>query len=332
MRIAVLVCAVLVALLAVQPVAARLIDKNYHETFDVKEGMKLILLHGDGDVTITPWDQDVIDVKIRYHADITSLGFGVEVDFKAEFKEMDNTVFVKGTEGGTAGIFFMRSTNEYEHSYTISAPSYVILELRGDDGDVEISGWRAAMDCALDDGDVSISDVVCDRLEIDFEDGDVELVGVTGEVALRGDDGDVAVSNSTFKHALFSVEDGSIDVMDTAGHFEVSVDDGDVDFRRVTSALIDIRGNDGDVDLDLIVGPEFHTNVATDDGDVTMRLSGELSFDYLVTMDDGDVDVYMDDATDTEADDHRVSGVVGDGEGHVRIRTSDGDVTIMSGG
>ena len=53
---------------------------------------------------------------------------------------------------------------------------------------------------------------------------------------------------------------------------------------------MDTRGNDGDVDLDLTIGPESHISVATDDGDVTMRLSGELSFDYLVTMDDGDVD------------------------------------------
>jgi DUF4097 and DUF4098 domain-containing protein YvlB len=331
MRTTVFVCAVLVALLVCQPAAARMIDKNYHETFDVEEGIKLILLHGDGDVVITPWDQDVIDVKIRYHANVTSVGFGVEVDFNADFKQAGDAVIVKGSEGGTAGIFFLRSTNEYEYTYTISAPSYVILELRGDDGDVELSGWRAGVDCELDDGDVSMDGVV-GGIEIDLEDGDVKLTGLVGELAVRGDDGDVTVSESTLKHAFFSLEDGSIDVMDSAGQFEVTVDDGDVDFRRVTAGIVDIRGNDGDVDLDLKVDAEAHINVATDDGDVTMRLSGELSFDYLVTMDDGDVDIHLDGVTDTETDDHRVSGTVGGGAGHVRVRTSDGDVTIVSGG
>ena len=331
MRATVLVFASLVVLFACTPAAARMIDKDYHETFDVQAGAKLILLHGDGDVVITPWDKDVIDVNVRYRADVTAVGFGVEVDFKAEFKQTGDTVIVKGVEGGSAGIFFIRSTNEYEYSYTVFAPSYVTLELRGDDGDVEVSGWRAPIDCVIDDGDVKMSDVTGNTVEVKFEDGDIHLAGLTCDLALRGDDGDITVSNSTFRHALFSGEDGSIDVMDSSGDFEVSVDDGDLDFRRVTAGVIDIRGNDGDVDLDVLIDAGSHLNVATDDGDVTMRLSGELSFDYLVTMDDGDVDIYLDDATDTETDDHRVSGVVGSGEGHVRVRTSDGDVTIVNG-
>ncbi len=330
MRAMVFVCAVLAGLLVCQPAFARVIDKDYHETFDVTAGAKLVLLHGDGDVVITPWDQDVIDVKVRYHAEIKSVGFGTEVDFKAEFNRSGDTIIVKGNEGGTAGIFFVRSTREYQYSYTVSAPSYVVLELRGDDGDVKVSGWRAGIDCELDDGDIDMSDVA-GVVDIDLEDGDIKLTGLTGELAVRGDDGDVAVSKSALKHALFSLEDGSIDVMDSSGQFEVTVDDGDVDFRRVTCGVVDIRGNDGDVDLDLTIDPKAHINVATDDGDVTIRLGGELSFDYLITMDDGDVDVQLDEVTDSEAGDHRVSGTVGGGKGLLRVRTSDGDVTIVSG-
>ena len=331
MRAMVLVCAVCVAMLACQPATARMIDKNYHETLEVEEGMKLILLHGDGDVVITPWDQDVIDVKIRYHAEVTSVGFGTEMDFKADFKQTGDSVIVRGSEGGTAGIFIFHSRNEYEYTYTITAPSYVLLELRGDDGDVELSGWRAGIDCELDDGDLKMDDVVTGDIEIDFEDGDVRLSGLTGDLGLRGDDGDVVVTKSTFGHALFSVQDGSIDVMDSAGHCEMRADDGDIDFRRVTVGIVDISVNDGDVDLDVKVDPATHINVSADDGDVTMRLGGEQSFEYLVTMDDGDVDIFLDDATDTESSEHRVSGTVGAGEGHVRVATQDGDVTIGDG-
>ena len=319
-----------IALFVCQPASARMIDKDYHETFDVAEGTKLILLHGDGDVTITPWDKDAIDIQVRYHAEVTSVGIGKEVDFTVDFKQTGDSVIVRGNEGGTAGIFFFRAMNEYEYTYTVSAPSYLVLELRGDDGDVEVSGWRADIDCRLDDGDLEAHDVAA-RVEIDLEDGDVRLSELTGDLDLRGDDGDVTISESTFKHALLSVEDGAIDIMDSSGDFEISVDDGDIDLARVSAGNVDVRGNDGDVDLDIAVVPEIHINVSTDDGDVTMRLSGELSFDYLITMDDGDVDVYLDDATDTKTDDHRVSGVLGGGAGHVRVRTSDGDVTILSG-
>lgn len=330
MRTMAYVCAVLVGVLVCLPASARMVDKDYHETFAVKDGMKLILFHGDGDVAITPWDKDIIDVKIRYHADVKSVGFGVEVDFTADFKQTDDAVIVKGNEGGTAGIFVMTATNEYEYTYTVSAPSYIALELRGDDGDVEVTGWRAGVDCKLDDGDINMDDMT-DSVRVDVQDGDVRLTGLKGELTVSGDDCDVVVSASTLEHALVSVEDGSVDVMDSAGRFEIVLDDGDVDFRRVTAGIVDIRGNDGDMNLDLAIAREANINVATDDGDVTVRLSGELSFDYLVTMDDGDVDVDLDGVTDKETSEHRVSGTVGDGRGLVRIRTSDGDVTIVSG-
>ena len=328
MRRAVFMCALFAVLLALQPAAARMVDKDYQETFDAEEGMKLVLFHGDGDVTVTPWDKDVIDVKVRYHAEIKSVGFGKETEFTVDFNQTGNSVIVRGREGGTAGIFIFLTSDEYEYSYTVSAPSYVTLELRGDDGDVEVSGWRSDIDCRLDDGDVSLDDVSSVHTRIHIEDGDITLTKLTGDVTVNGDDGDVTVSKSALGHAMFSVEDGDVDVTDSSGNFEVTVDDGDVDFRRVAAGVVDVRGNDGDIDLDLGVDPEFHINVATDDGDVTLRLSGELSFDYLVTMDDGDVDVYLDGASDSETSDHRVSGIVGAGEGHVRVKTSDGDVTI----
>jgi hypothetical protein len=331
MKAAVIVSIALAALVVSQQASARTVDKNYHETFDVSEGMKLVLYHGDGDVTVTPWDKDVVDVRVRYHGEITSVGIGKEADFTVDFKQTDDAVIVRGNEGGASGIFFFRSTSEYEYFYTISAPSYLVLELSGDDGDVELSGWRADINCELDDGDITMADVSNATIEIDHEDGDVSLADISGDIALRGDDGDVTVANGEFGHALFSLEDGAVSVADASGNFELSIDDGDIDFRRVVVGNVDIRGNDGDVDLDVEVDPETTVSVSTDDGDVTMRFSGELSFDYLVTMDDGDVDIYLDDATNTKTSEHRVSGVVGGGEGHVRVRTSDGDVTIVSG-
>ncbi|HYW68041.1 MAG TPA: DUF4097 family beta strand repeat-containing protein, partial [bacterium] len=203
---------VLAALLVCQPAAARVIDKDYHETFDAKQGTKLLVSHGDGDVIITPWDRDVIDVKVRYHAEVTSVGIGKEMDFSVDFKQTDDTVVVRGREGGTAGIFFFRAMNEYEYTYTVSAPSYVILELGGDDGDVEVSGWRADIDCVLDDGDLDLDDIVAARVDIDIEDGDVRLTDLTTDLELRGDDGDVTISGGTFKNTLLSIEDGAIDV------------------------------------------------------------------------------------------------------------------------
>ena len=315
---------------ACSPALAREIDKDFHRTFDVSEGVVLRLDYDDGDVTITPWDQDVIDVTVRYHADVTAIGFGKEPDFDVEFRQTDDRVTVRGTEGGFAGVYFFSSMREYEYTYTIKAPSYVILDLTGDDGDLELSGWRANIECRVDDGDVQFTDVVNGNTEIWIEDGDVRLAELSGDLAVRGDDGDVTVSNSTLSHALFALEDGDIRISDSKGNLDIALDDGDVTLNRVTTSIVDVRGEDGSVDLDLTSDADVHINVATDDGAVTIRLSGGLSFEYLVTMDDGRVRIDLDGETETERSEHRISGRVGTGGGLVRVSTADGSVELTS--
>ena len=320
----------LLVVVACSSAPAREIDKDFHETFDVSEGVVLRLDYGDGDVTITPWDQDVIDVVVRYRADVKAIGFGTEPDFDVEFKQTDDRITVRGKEGTSSGVYFFRSMHEYEYTYTIKAPSYVLLSLEGDDGDLELSGWRADIECRVDDGDVKFSDVVNGNTEIWIEDGDVRLAELSGDLVVRGDDGDIAIMNSTLTHALFAVEDGDIRISDSKGDFEAAIDDGDVTLSRVTASVVDVRGEDGSVDLDVMSDADIHINVATDDGDVTIRLGRGLSFQYLVTMDDGRVDIDLDGATETESSEHRVSGRVGTDGGLVRVSTADGSVELMT--
>ena len=37
--------------------AAEEVERDFHETFEVREGMRLHLEHGDGDVSLKTWDQ-----------------------------------------------------------------------------------------------------------------------------------------------------------------------------------------------------------------------------------------------------------------------------------
>jgi hypothetical protein len=320
----------LLAVVACSPAFAREIEKDFHETFDVSEGVVLRLDYGDGDATIIPWDQDVIDVVVHYRADVTAIGFGTEAEFEVEFRQSDERVTVRGKEGTTSGVYFFRSMHEYDYTYTIKAPSYVILDLQGDDGDLVLSGWRADIECRVDDGDVRLADVVNGNTEIWIEDGDIRLAELSGDLVVRGDDGDVVVTNSTLTHVLFALEDGDIRITDSEGNFDATVDDGDVTLSRVTASVVDVRGEDGSVNLDITSDVDIHLNVTTDDGDVTIRLGRELSFQYLVTMDDGRVDIDLDGATETESHEHRVSGRVGTGGGLVRVSTADGSVELTT--
>ena len=111
--------------------------------------------------------------------------------------------------------------DEYEYTYKIKAPDYVMLDLRGDDGDVELEGWRADIECRTDDGDLQFTDVANANTEIWVEDGDVRLARLTGDLVVHADDGDVTITGCETPHALLTLEDG--DVRIATGHLpEVS--------------------------------------------------------------------------------------------------------------
>lgn len=303
------------------------IDRDFHESFDVKEGFRLSLHTGDGDVTITPWEKDVIDVTVRFRADVTHVGVGGPPDFDVEFKDGQDFVRVIGRmlPMGPA-VFSSRRIHEY--TYTVKAPPYVLLEIDGDDGDLEVTGWRADIDCALDDGDAIFRDVENSRTNIAFADGDITATDLRCDLALAGDDGDVILTGCTLGMARLSIEDGDITAIDCSGRFAVAVDDGDVSLSLLTCPSVRLRSSDGDADISVAGGDVDEIDVATDDGDVRVSMPSGSSYSFLITMDDGRVTVNVPDRGEYEKDEHAASGKVRGGKGRVRVRTNDGNVLL----
>ncbi len=331
MRVAATAIAVVVVLVVLfVPAWAVKIDRDFHEGFDVRGGFRLDIHHGDGDVVITPWDKDVIDITVHYRADVTRVGLGGPPDFDVEFKTGEDFIRVVGhmTPQGPAVFQSMRI---YEYSYVIKAPAYVKLELSGDDGDVEIKGWRAEIDCSIDDGDVVLEDVANSRTSLSLDDGDVIAVGLSGEMRLSADDGDVRLCGCALSEARMSVEDGDITVTDSEGDYSVSLDDGDVLLDLKTSSDVRVRSADGDVEIIVRSGEVDEIDVATDDGDVVVTMPEGSSYSYRITMDDGHVRVAVPERGEFEKDEHAASGKVRGGQGRVRIRTSDGNVLLEEG-
>ena len=320
--------ALVIALAGVAPATAVTVDRDYHETFDVQEGVRLDLRHGDGDVTITPWDKDLIEVRVRYFAEVKRIGFGDAPDFFVDFDQTDEVVRVIGRESIGSSVVLFQSVNEHEYTYTISAPGYVKLELRGDDGDVVVSGWRSDIDCVLDDGDVRLEDIANNSTRVAVEDGDVFIDGLAGGLEIEGDDGGVMLSRCRVADARISIEDGDIIATECRGAFDVSVDDGQVALNGLESEHVEVRGEDGDIEVGLVGSGAVDLEVATDDGDVSLSLSPGLSYAFVVETEDGEMRVDVPGVGDFEQGEHRVSGRVGGGGGRVRVTTADGNVVL----
>lgn len=318
------------ALLTATAAGAVTVDRAFHETFEAREGDRIVCRFGDGDLRVVPSEDGMIDVRIRYHMEVRGFGIGGEPGFEAEIRRDGSDIIIAGHETYyDGGLVIVHRLHEY--TYTVSAPPEVVLQLSGDDGDVSVRDWRATIDCAVDDGDVRLTGVEAERADVSLNDGDLEISDHVGDIGVAGDDGDVLLSHCAYTSARIHLDDGDVDAADCDGRFELHLDDGDVSLFGMSGEIIELRGDDGDVRLELVGAGAVDVNTELDDGDIDLLLAPGLSAEVRITTDDGIIDVESGGLTDYEESEHFAGGMIGDGAGRIRVTTDDGDISVRQG-
>lgn len=304
------------------------INREYNETFDAAPGMRLHLEHGDGDVSILPWAKDLVEIHVKYVGEIKKVGIGkVNTDFRVDFDVEGKTIYAKGHEPGGAIVFGFLAETDVDYRWTIKAPSYLLLELKGDDGDVAVSDWEADINAYLEDGDCSFDNIRGD-LRMQLDDGDLTLDGFEGKLNIKGEDGDIVIRKCTSPDVRIYTDDGEILIDDASGNFEIESEDGDIELDQVEVGLLAIETDDGRVRCSELSGDSPEIDVHTEDGDVRLSFVGGSSYSFVVRHNDSPVHIDVGKIHDLKKDDGRVSGTVGAGRGQVRVRTDDGRVTF----
>lgn len=325
-----LALAVVLVVVCASVATAEEIERDFDHRFEVGQGARLHLEHGDGDVVFSPWNEPVIAVEVRYRATVRKLGFSRAVDFEVEFRQDGDVARVIGRETGFGGVGFFH-LDRREYVYRVRAPTWVALELEGDDGDVEIAGWRAAIRLESDDGDVRLRDVAAPSIELEVQDGDVVIDGLEGDLTLSSDDGEIAIRDCASERLRIAAQDGDVVLERCEGNVEITVDDGNVRLDQLRAARVAVETGDGDVVLDLLSAPgALDLELETDDGDLVVGLPAEVSARFEIRIDDGRVDLDLPAARDVERREHRTTGVLGGGEGKIEIVAGDGRVTLRS--
>lgn len=314
-------------LLAATGATAEVVERDFHRTFDVESGDRLHLEHGDGDVFIEPWDQDKLDVEVRYRVEYTRIGVGSKLDFDVEFRQTGSTVHVLGRESGQWSIGFF-AKRESEHRYTIRAPAYLLLDVDGEDGDVEVSGWQGEIAIRTDDGDLDLTDIRSARTDLSGEDGDIVIDGLSGELTVSADDGDLRISDCTISDGRVRLEDGDAILTRCTGSARFELEDGDLTLEEFRPERLAVRTQDGDVELDLVAGSVMDVDVRTVDGDITVDLAPGCSVRFTIDTADGPIRLEAPGAVDVKQRRRSVSGQLGAGEGRLRIESEDGRVLM----
>ena len=303
------------------------INKNFHKSFDVRKGCRLCLEHGDGDVTITPWDKDVVDVKVHYRVEYKSFGLTGKHDFDVEFSESDDTIYVIGHEKSHVSIGY-HSFKQYEYTYTIFAPGYLVLDIRGEDGNVDIENRNGNIECNIEDGNLNLKNISSAKTRIELEDGKLQINNMKSELRLNVDDGNIVINESKIPKCRIKLNDGNLRIKRTHGNFDISIDDGDIFLDHVKTSRLFITSADGNIDCNLLKTANLDVDIKTDDGDVNLDIEKGTSASFSIKTDDGRIGIDLPDSKNFSKKHNRVSGEIYGGDGRIRINTNDGNVTL----
>lgn len=306
---------------------AKEFKRDYYKSFDVEKGFTLKLDTGDGDVTITPWDKDVLDVEIHYRVDHKSVGLGGDDQFEVDFIEQDNMIHIIAREKSHTfiGVHIKR---QFEYTYTIKAPDYLTIDVDSDDGSITIQDWKGDIECTVDDGDIDLSNINNNLTDLKTEDGDFIIDKLKSDLVIKTDDGDVELTNCELSRGKISGQDGKIVLKECTGTFKIDTDDGHVLAKKLKANILEVETNDGDVEMGLTKTDALEVDVKTDDGDVILDIEDGTSASITIDTDDGRIRTNLPEIENFEENRHGASGVLLGGNGRINIRTVDGNILL----
>jgi len=249
-----------------------MIEHHFNRTFDVGEGTRLVLEHEDGNVSITPWDKEILEAEIHYRAEVIR---GQAPEFHLETHQEANEVRISGRWQRTSTQPF--AVRELENRYTIRAPRHLDLEIGGEDGDVRIQGWSGRVTIQTEDGAVDIQDIESPSLQIRMEDGGLKLSRArVPEIKVKSEDGNLELEllRQDSLDCRIRGEDGRVRVRLEAGssvRFSVSTDEGKIRVDHPEAADVS-RGPQGVSGR--IGGGTGRLDIATEDGAVVLEELG----------------------------------------------------------
>jgi len=183
-----------------------------------------------------------------------------------------------------------RRWNRHGHvNLEIRVPRGLRVQLESANGKVTVAGVRAAVSAHSGNGAVGVDDVV----------GDVDVYTANNKVACSAVQGGLTARSSN----------GKIEILDHRGSVDASTSNG------LIRASVDVLGPEG-------------VRLATSNGRIVLELAEEVDADVDVRVDNGIIRNELALREDGRSTDGRLRGTLGRGGTPIKLRTSNGSVTL----
>ena len=225
--------------------------------FNAKKSGDLIMEEIRGDVQITTWDKNVVQIHETRKMDVYTEQEAKAVlkDLKSVYKQSGNTITV-GTEGS------YRSYMSSKFKITLPAVFNVDVDTKGGDilvadlkgtvklktsgGDIDLKSIDGEVNAKTSGGDIAVEKTT-KNVYVKTSGGDIELVDVEGEVNAKTSGGDIKVKNNKAK-VVANTSGGSIELYNVGAEVDAHTSGGDIIVNGSKGSLKVITSG-GDIEL-----------------------------------------------------------------------------------
>ena len=164
---------------------------------------------------------------------------------------------------------------------------------------------------------------VSGSIRADISGSDVEAKSVSGDVSLRGDGKSLGLHTGTIS--------GTIRVERASGDVEASTTSGEINMALDTGRSIRMHTVSGDVTFRGKLAKDADVDAQTVSGELKLHADSESGYEYDVTTFNGDIGNCFNaksEKTSHYGPGERLSGSLGNGSAHVRLKTMNGDIDL----
>jgi DUF4097 and DUF4098 domain-containing protein YvlB len=241
--------------------------------FDVSKGGNLVMEDIRGDVHITTWNKNVVQINETRKMDVYTEHEAKAVlkDLTSVYKKSGNTVKV-GAEGSyrsyMSSKFKIVVPTEFNVDVGTKGGDVSVADLQGEvklktsGGDLDVKRIDGVVSAKTSGGDVIVEKTTKD-VTVKTSGGDIELIDVEGEVTAKTSGGDIEVKNNKAK-VIAKTSGGNIELTNVGAEVDAHTSGGDIIVNGSKGSL-GVSTSGGDIELKNI---QDVINAKTSGGDI----------------------------------------------------------------
>lgn len=267
-------------------------DGEKTASFEVQKGGILEISVAYGDITITPWEKNEVNVR--------AIGFDEDELEHIRMKGDKNKVTVRfkiddDESGSNSAEFEVKIPKEFDvHLSTGGGDIAIEGDIKGSvkgssgGGNIKLKNvMNGKVSLSTGGGDIKIGAIGSD-VDLSTGGGNIEIEDIKGYVKSSTGGGDIKIGRADGR-ASISTGGGNIDLNGAGGDVKASTGGGNVDVRDA-SGKVDVSTGGGNVNLKNITGSIVSS---TGGGDIVAELNPSGKGDSKLSTGGGDIKLYI---------------------------------------